>query len=76
MDVAYNSDFELSEASGAHSSSLSLHYSSSSFEEGSFTDLEDVSRDSGSGRIEPYQYEPEISEMWLILVVLMVREMI
>ena len=63
MDVAYNSDSELSEASDTHSSSLSLQYSSSSFKEGSSTELEeDVRRDSGSGTIEPYQYEPEISE--------------
>ena len=56
MDVAYNSDSELSEASDTHSSSLSLHYSLSSFEEGSSTELEeDVSLDSGSGRIESYQ---------------------
>ena len=47
--------------------SLSLEYSSSSFEwsnysDGASTEVDDVDGERGSSAVEPYQYEPEASE--------------
>ena len=61
MEEGYSSDLDRSEVSigsGFRSSSLSLQYSSSSFEDAS---LSEADPESGL-RIEPYMYEPEESE--------------
>ena len=61
MEEGYSSDSDRSEVSicsGSRSSSLSLQYSASSFEDASSSES-----DPESGlRIEPYMYEPEESE--------------
>ena len=62
MEEAYSSDLERSEVSvgsDAHSSSLSLQSSASSIDNAS---LRESDEDNGSGVVEPYLYEPEVSE--------------
>jgi hypothetical protein len=58
MEEAYHSDSDSSDVSDAHSSSLSLQYSSSSVEDTSLSES-DEQIDLESGKVEPYQYEPE-----------------
>lgn len=58
MEEAYHSDSYSSNVSDAHSSSLSLQYSSSSVEDTSLSESDELV-DRESGRVEPYQCEPE-----------------
>ena len=60
MEEAYSSDSEASVGSDTRSSSLSLHYSASSFEDVSLRESDEPDHESGG--VEPYQYEPEESE--------------
>ena len=58
MEEAYDSDSEVSV--GSDTQWLSLQYTASSFEKTSSRESDEAT-DHESGRVEPYQYEPEDS---------------